>query len=115
MKNNKTLKTILLPIVLVLIAVVSYMEVLPLVKISMIKNTVYTDMKDIGKYRLRHYSYFKQNHKNGLRRAMTIVARKALEERGYFLSNSISEQKEKIIYSRKYEDCIERDVWFLKK
>ena len=46
MKNNKTLKTILLPIILVLIAVVSYMEILPLVKISMIKNTVYTDMKD---------------------------------------------------------------------
>jgi len=45
---------------------------------------VFTDLKDIEKYRLMPYSYFKQNHKNGLRRAMTIVARKALEERGYF-------------------------------
>ena len=59
---------------------------------------VFTDLKDIEKYRLMPYSYFKKNHKNGLRRAMTIVARKSLEERGYFqvgddIEHDIAEQK----------------------
>lgn len=61
---------------------------------------IFTDIKDIDKYRLAPYVYFKNNHKNGLRRAMTIVARKALEERKYFETTDIDDQK-KIIESVK--------------
>ena len=40
--------------------------------------------EEVNKFRLMPYVFFKQNHRNGLRRPLIIVARKALENRDYF-------------------------------
>jgi len=54
---------------------------------------VFCSEEDINKFRLMPYVFFKKNHRNGLRRALTIVARKALENRNYFQTEDISLQK----------------------
>ena len=53
---------------------------------------VFSSEEDIDKLRLMPYVFFKQNHRNGLRRALIIVARKALENRYYFQTEDLSLQ-----------------------